>query len=397
MGRPSLVLGTWGKVSRSKRGTSWVAEARFRDFDGVTRRVERKGTTGRQAEDALLEHLRDRTRTHGADMTGDTKVRDLASQYVDALEKQGRASGTVLAYRRSLDRHILPALGDIRLREASVPIVERFVSALTASSGYGSAKTARVVLNAMFSLGVRHGAMPSNPVRDTQAVQIPRKEVQAIGVDEVLTLRERLASWDAGTDRPGNARNTDLAAVVDMLLATGVRTGEVLALRWVDVHLDGEYPTVDISGTVVDHPGTGVTRQDRPKTTSSFRRLRLPPTAAAMLAARLEGTPHPVYVFPSSVGTLRSPSNLRRQWRDFRAHYGYEDWMTPKTFRKAVATLLRDHDDLEVAAQQLGHSSSAVTRKHYAARLAEGPDVASVLGLFLGEAAAGTSGVLQDA
>jgi len=383
MGRPSLVLGTWGKVSRSKRGTGWVAEARFRDFDGVTRRVERKGATGRQAEDALLEHLRDRTRTHGADMTGDTKVRDLAAQWVAALEEQGRAGGTVLAYKRSLESHVLPALGDIRLRESSVPIIERFLAALTTSSGYGSAKTARVVLKAVFSLAVRHGAVPSNPVQDTTPVKIPRKEVQTIGIEEVLILRERLARWDAGTDRPGHARNTDLADVIDMLLATGARTGELLAIRWVDVRLDGDYPTVDISGTVTDLPGTGLTRQPRTKTESSFRRLRLPPLAADMLRARLVDA-ESEYVFPSSVGTLRSPSNMRRQWREFREHWGYESWMTPKTFRKAVATLLRDDESIEIAAEQLGHSSSAVTRKHYAAKLAEGPDVASVLAQFWG-------------
>lgn len=381
MARPSLVLGTWGKVSRSRRGTAWVAEARFRDFDGVTRRVERKGATGRQAEDALLEHLRDRTRTHGADMTGDTKVRDLATQWLDVLKGQGRATGTVIAYRRALERHILPALGDIRLREASVPIVERFVTALTTSTGYGSAKTARVVLNAMFSLAVRHGAVASNPVRDTASVQVPRREVQTIGLEEVVVLRARLATWDAGTDRPGYARTTELADVIDMLLATGVRTGELLALRWSDVSLDEKHPTVDIAGTVVSVPGEGLTLQPRPKTTSSFRRLQLPPFAAAMLRARQEVS-KAEYVFPSSVGTLRSPNNLRRQWRDFRDHYGYESWMTPKTFRKAVATLIRDDVDLDTAAEQLGHSSSTVTRRHYAARLAEGPDVTSILQQF---------------
>lgn len=83
-----------------------------------------------------------------------------------------------------------------------------------------------------------------------------------------------------------------------------------------------------------------------------------------------------------SVGTLGSPSNMRRQWRDFRTAHDYEAWITPKTFRKAVATLIRDDVDLDTAAAQLGHSSTAVTARHYTARVAEGPDVTAILERF---------------
>ena len=381
MGRPPLVLGTWGSITRTKRGTAWVASARFRDFDGVTRKVERRGATGRQAEDALVEHLRDRTRTHGGDMTGDTKVRTLSEQWFEALSQQGKAQGTLDTYSRALRINVLPALGDLRLREATVPVIDRYVTALTERAGTGQAKTARVVLNGMFSLAVRHGAVATNPVRETEPVRIARKEVQTISVAEVIALRERLATWDAGIDKTGNARVTELGPVIDMLLATGARTGEVLAIRWADLDLDDSHPTVAISGTVVQSTGRGLVRQDRTKTASSHRRLRLPTFAATVLRARERTS---VYVFPSSTGTLRSPSNMRRQWRDFRREHGYEEWITPKTFRKTVATLIRDDLDLDTAAAQLGHSSTAVTQKHYAARLAEGPDVTSILEKFAG-------------
>jgi len=381
MGRPPLVLGTWGRVTRAKRGSAWVASARFRDFDGVTRQVERRGATGRQAEDSLVEHLRDRTRTHGADLSGDTKTRELAAQWFEVIEQQGRAASTLETYRRSLRVNVLPALGDVRLREATVPVIDRYVSALTKSAGYGQAKTARVVLNGMFGLAVRHGAVASNPVRETEAVSVPRREVRTVGVDEVLVLRERLAHWDADVDKAGNARVSDLGPVVDMLLATGMRTGEVLAIRWSDLVLNDKHSTVEVNGTVIEITGHGLTRQGRTKTASSSRRLVLPPFAVAMLVSRARTSD---YVFPSSVGTLRSPSNMRRQWRDFRREHGYEEWITPKTFRKAVATLIRDDLDLDTAASQLGHSSTAVTRTHYAARLAEGPDVTAILAKFAG-------------
>lgn len=381
MPRPPLVLGTWGKISRAKRGKGWVAWARFRDFDGVTRLVERQGSTGRQAEDALVEHFRDRTRMHGAELTAESKVSVLADQWLEALDTMNLAASSRQKYRRSLQSHIMKALGGVRIREATVPVVDKFLGALEKSSGPGSAKTAKVVLSSMFSLAVRHGAAATNPVAETRNTRSEKREVRAIDIADVPLLRARLTAWDAGTDKGNHPRTTDLADVVDMLLATGVRTGEVLALRWADIDLKSDEPTVSIGGTVVEIVGTPLHRQESPKTDASNRRLRLPPFAIAMLLRRSTQT-HSDWVFPSSTGTLRSPSNYRRQWRDFRQHHEYDTWITPKTFRKVVATLIRDDENLETAASQLGHSNTDVTRRFYAAKEKQGPDVASILELF---------------
>ncbi|PZE23896.1 tyrosine recombinase XerC [Curtobacterium sp. MCBD17_028] len=381
MPRPPLVLGTWGKISRTKRGATWVASARFRDFDGVTRKVERQGASGRQAEDALVEHLRDRTRMHGGELTGDSRVRDLAEQWASALEQRQLAESTLEAYRRSLRVHILPALGDVRIRECTVPLVDRFLAAVRATNGDAAAKRARVVLTGAMSLAVRHGAAPTNPVRETETVRAARQDILVVDMEDVPLMRKRVAEWDRGTDKGGRGRVTDLADIVDMFLATGARTGEVLALRWTDLDLGADLPTVTIRSTVVQITGQGLRRQERPKSDSSHRTLGLPSFAVAMLLRRRTES-QGEWVFPSSTGTLRAPNNMRRQWRDFREHWDYPTWITPKTFRKAVATVLDREDGIDVAAAQLGHSSNAVTKKHYAAKAKVGPDVRTILDRF---------------
>ena len=53
--------------------------------------------------------------------------------------------------------------------------------------------------------------------------------------------------------------------------------------------------------------------------------------------------------------------------------------MTSHTFRKTVATVITREFDALTASAQLGHSSSAVTEKHYIQRTHRGPDARALL------------------
>jgi integrase len=83
-------------------------------------------------------------------------------------------------------------------------------------------------------------------------------------------------------------------------------------------------------------------------------------------------------VFPSSTGTVRSPHNFRRQWRDAIDGTGYE-WVTPHVFRKTVTTLIDRQYGSKNAAAQLGHSGSAIIEKHYIAKAVVTPDLTKAL------------------
>ncbi|MBT2515465.1 tyrosine-type recombinase/integrase [Arthrobacter sp. ISL-30] len=113
---------------------------------------------------------------------------------------------------------------------------------------------------------------------------------------------------------------------MDIFLATGARIGEVLAIRWKDIDLQAKLPTITISGTVIVEGGRTAYRQEHPKTKAGFRTMKLPQFAAETLKRRCAAErPNPEdMLFPSSTGTLRSPHNFRRQWRDARAGSDYE-------------------------------------------------------------------------
>lgn len=192
----------------------------------------------------------------------------------------------------------------------------------------------------------------------------------------------RLCQLEVSADSPqpvkrGDAMH-DLADIGDFLIGTGCRIGEALALRWKSVDLSRG--VVVLSATVVRVAGQGLVVQDFPKTEASIRELTLPRFALDMLARRRIDA-YSELVFPSATGGPRWPENVRYQWSQ--ALHGSEiDWITPKSARGAVATLLRNELDIDAAKDQLGHADWRVTDRHYTPKQITRPDRSSLIEMF---------------
>jgi hypothetical protein len=152
------------------------AVAHHRDFDGITRQIERTGRSETAARNRLKEACRDRGRSDAAaDITHDTTVKALAEQWFSEIAAATRAGehspSTWQTYRDQLDNQLIPALGALRLREVTVSRVDRVLKATREHHGVSVARITRTVLSGMFGLATRHDAMPSNPVRDAAPVR----------------------------------------------------------------------------------------------------------------------------------------------------------------------------------------------------------------------------------
>jgi integrase len=126
--------------------------------------------------------------------------------------------------------------------------------------------------------------------------------------------------------------------------------------------------------------GQGFFRQPWTKSDAGYRMVILPRFAVGMLLARKLVAADNLHdaIFASQRGTWLSPNNVRRQWRQARADTDLS-WVTPHTFRKTVATLIKEETDTKSAAAQLGHSSEEVTDTYYIAKPVQAPDVSGIL------------------
>jgi len=375
MPRPPLPIGTYGNIAVQPVTGGFRASTRFRDHDGVTRKVERFGTTEASAKNRLREDLRDRGQQGARDgLNGDSRFRAAADEWVSAVEHlaaQGlRSPNTVQLYRLNLNVHVLPALGELRLREITVPRLDRVIQTVQLHKGSATAKIARTVISGVLGLAVRHGAIPSNPVRDIGRIaSSPRRPPRA------LTTAERI-EWISRLRADEDAVRKDLPDLCEWMLGTGVRIGEALAVSWDEVDLTAG--RVEIEHTIIRITGVGLIRKGT-KSTAGERTLPLPGFALAMLRRRKLASGGRGPVFPDSGGGWRDPSNTSRDLRNARGSGDFA-WVTSHVFRKTTATEL-DRAGLSARqiADQLGHSKVSMTQDRYLGRRAVGKEAAEAL------------------
>jgi integrase len=132
------------------------------------------------------------------------------------------APSTRRRYEQVLHRHLLPHLGELRVREITPPVVAEFRADL-AERGVPNPTARKVlfVLQSIMRLAVLRGAIAHNPVK---AIPKPPQESRTVSpprLSEVEAIRSRLGLRDA--------------TLVSLLAYAGLRPGEALALRWRDV------------------------------------------------------------------------------------------------------------------------------------------------------------------
>lgn len=368
MGRPRTPIGTFGQISFSRAGRKVRARTCYRDDDGRIRRVQASGATEADAVRRLKSALaqRESRRAYG-ELSPDRSFTTLVKVWLEDLDLDGElAHSTRDLYERDMRTIVLPAFEHLLLREITVSRVDRFLRHLAANRSYAMAKHARTVLSLALGLAVRYDAMPRNPVRETERLRKPATKVKALSVADIAAVRQAVRAWRRDDGLPGPRPDGQLEEIVEVMLGSSARIGEVLALRKCDVDVTRTPARVRICGTIVSPKGVATYRQEHPKTSSSVRTVAVPSFTAEALRHRLvavAGEPEDALIFASRNGTPLTTNNVRRRLRAALAD-AQVDGVTPHAFRRTVATVLSRDGSTELAAEMLGHSSVEITKAH---------------------------------
>ena len=242
--------------------------------------------------------IRDRSGHTEGDCTGDSSLRLLAAMWLEEITAEGRVRPqTIDRYTGIVEHSILPALGDLRLREVTVSSADRFLKGY-AKDHPALAQAIKQDLGQIMGMAVRHDAITHNPVRSVARLRMVRKEIRALDEDELDHVRRLVHDWRKGLDDKGRKlsgpkSSGDLSDIVDIHLATGLRINEVLALRRPDIDLAAAQPTLTVSGTLVQLKGKGIIRQPAPKSSAGRRTMLLPAFAGGSVPAHVHRAGEP--------------------------------------------------------------------------------------------------------
>lgn len=194
----------------------------------------------------------------------------LLEQWLDT--KRGEVSDNVLTdYQIAVRRHILPALGSVNVQRLTAASLQGQVNSWR-DSGMSAAYIARImiILSQALSAAVNWNIVPRNVATGIRRPTITKRPAT------VWTQAELRRFLDV-------AKHDALFPLWQLLASEGMRRGEALGVRWLDLNLDRG--TIHISQTVIaDKHDRGVAKiQPRGKTAAASMQVKLTPQTLSSL------------------------------------------------------------------------------------------------------------------
>ena len=266
-----------GTIYRRKDGR-YEAAAYVVMTDGMRRRVRAYGPTRREVAEKL-DGLITQDRAGVPQPRSFLTVGEYLDQWLEAVAKPRVRPLTYLSYEMYVREHIKPGLGRIGLRQLTAGDIRRFLARLRNRPSRSPGNTARplsprtiahvhAILRNALEHAVREDVLARNVARQVQMATPPESEPEPLTLDEARRLLTAAAQ-------------TRKHAAFALCLALGLRRGEVLGLRWVDVDLDRQ--VLQIRQTLQYHDGALHTAA--PKTRRSRRTIPLPSVVIDLLQA----------------------------------------------------------------------------------------------------------------
>jgi integrase len=256
-----------------------------------------------------------------------------AADWLARAEKRIRAFETASIHVR---RHLIPVFGGKPLKSISTADINRWIVHRLGRNAPGTVRRQFVTLRAILNDAVRAGHLDENPCRHADPIRgaaARQRFLEGQELISLLTAAQAVTEW--------------LPDVILWCVHSGMRKGEVKALRWADIRTLGDGRTLALVRTSKD---------GRPRVVHCTRTMV--EVLRRQEGRKLAGDDR---VFPIS------PMTLRRRWEQARKAAGLGD-VTLHDLRRTHGTHAAAAGvDLRTLADRIGHADLTMLQKHYAA------------------------------
>ena len=294
--------------------------------------------------------------------TGKYTVGQWMDEWFEAYAKVKVRPSSHQTYKGYIENHIKPNIGDIPIEKLTSLQLQKFYRLLLTEGRIPriesekqprglSAKTVRninQVISSAMDMAVRHKLILSNPTEGCELPKVEHREMKTLPAEQLgAFLRE--------------AKESGVYELYYLDLATGLRRGELLGLKWEDVDLQNGVIHVRRQVARVD----GEVKELPLKTKNSYRNISISQDAVAMLT-EMEAHRSSDYVFPSSTGGPISPDSVNNMLHRVLKRAGLPS-IRFHDLRHTFATLaLQNGVDIKTVSGMMGHFSAGFTLDTYA-------------------------------
>lgn len=258
-------------------------------------------------------------------------VADLAQLYLDTHVKTKRPA-PALTDRYTIEREILPAMKHLKVADVKFRDVAKLHRKITDRAPY-RANRVLALLSTIFGLAIQEGWRADNPTKGVKRNQETPRE-RFLSGDELIRLLDALATYS----------NQKAANAIRLLLLTGARRGEVLALRW----------------DQIDEKGVWTKPASNTKTKRTHR-VPLPAPALEILSEMREHSTSP-FVFPGRDGGHLI--DLKRPWPEICQAAGIEGLRLHDLRHSYASLAVAGGASLPIIGKLLGHTQTSTTSRY---------------------------------
>jgi integrase len=282
------------------------------------------------------------------------------------LQRPAGSHAHYLDRKSLLETHLIPFFGaERRMGDFAVEDVERFRNHLKTLPGLkrdavpGERVTmsgvrvnkARALLSKLLDRAVKKGWLRDNPVLDVERLREDHAVIDPLSFEDVRLLLDK-----------GLKHDPEMRRFYTVAFFTGLRTSELIGLKWADLTLTSTPPRAHITRSFTKHDGLHATKTEGSVRYVDLRRQVVQALTEQKAATRLKSE----YVFCSGIGGPLDRDNVaNRIWypalmrAEIKARKPYQT-------RHTFATLaLSAGEEIGWVAKQLGHKNTEMVIRHY--------------------------------
>jgi integrase len=345
-----------------KRNNAWSWYFDLAKVDGKRRRKEIGGyKTKKDAELALIKFQEEYESCGKVTIESDIGVSDYMDYFYENYSKVNLKYTTQVTHENAIKNFIKPHLGKYRLRTVTPSLIQELFDNMY-KKGYAKQYLKKIytVLSISFKLAVYpHQLIKQNPMEHVTLRDYRYDDNQELSI----------LSLDDFKKISNYYKNEEHYFYIPIVIAfhTGMRRGEVLALRWQDISLDDK--TIHIKHSITYKKG-GEWELNSPKSKSSYRKIAIGDTLVNILKEHKKkmNKLHPdidfVCIKPKDGGKLITAYDIKYMNRITRDIFGL--YFSMHSLRHAHATMLIEGGvPMKAVSVRLGHKNISTTMDIY--------------------------------